>query len=52
MWYVLLAVSVYVGVYTASYGVFEWKRLNRAGAVALWTLSAVALAMPVAGILM
>jgi len=47
MWYFILAVSLYICVYTASYGVFEWKNSNKEGAVAIWFFCGVSLVIPI-----
>lgn len=46
MWYFILAVALYVCVYTVSYGVWEWKRSNKSAAVSVCVLSAAAIVIP------
>lgn len=46
MWYFMLAVSVYVCIYTISYGVWEWKHSNKPAAAAVCIASAVAVIIP------
>lgn len=50
MWYLILAVSVHICVYTVSYGVWEWKRSNKAAAIAVYILSVAAVAIPAVNI--
>lgn len=55
MGYLIFALWIYVGVYTVSYGIFEWKRKNTSGAISLWILVAIggilALGKAVSGLL-
>ena len=50
MWYIMLAVGIYLCVYTSSYGVWEWNKGNKTGAVAVWLLCLTVVAAPVVGI--
>ena len=47
MWYLMLGVSLYIGVYTFSYGLWEWKRDNKWGATVIFILCALAVGLPV-----
>lgn len=47
MWYLILAISLYVGVYTVSYAVWEWKNSNKSAAIVICILCVVAVAIPV-----
>ncbi len=40
-------IAAAIAVYTASYGVWEWKQGNRTGAAAVYVLSLAAAALPV-----
>lgn len=46
MWYFMLALSVYVGIYSFSYGIWEWKRHNRSGAIAVFAFCLIAVILP------
>lgn len=50
MWYLMLVVANYLCVYTFSYGVWEWKNGNKSGAMAVWLLCLVVVAVPVVGV--
>lgn len=47
MWYFMLALGVYISIYTFSYGVWEWKKSNRSGALAIFAFCLIAIALPV-----
>jgi len=44
---VAFIVLVWIFMYTASYGVWVWKKKNRLGAIAVFLIAAVALVFPV-----
>ena len=46
MWYLVFAVSLYMSVYTVSYGVWEWKRENKPACIAACAFSLVAVLIP------
>lgn len=39
MGYIIFALWVWIGVYTISYGIFEWKSKNTVGAISVWVLA-------------
>lgn len=47
----ILAVCIGVAIYTASYGRWEWRHGNRAGALAVWLLALAAVLLPVIDVL-
>lgn len=47
MWYLILAISLYVFIYTVSYGVWEWKHFNKSAAVVIFAMAVVAVGIPV-----
>lgn len=46
MWYVVFALSLYTCIYTASYGLWEWKRSKKGAAVAVWFLCGATVLIP------
>lgn len=50
MWYLVLAISLYMCIYTVSYGVWEWKRKNKPASVAVCVFSLIAVLIPAVNI--
>ncbi|MCX7843206.1 MAG: hypothetical protein N2489_09055 [Clostridia bacterium] len=47
----ILVFLIWIFIYTASYGVWTWKRENKLGAIMLMLLAAASLALPVYALL-
>ena len=46
MWYLMFVLGVYVSIYTFSYGMWEWKKSNKSGAIAIFAFCLIAIALP------